>query len=86
MYFKESLKGITLTDRTLYRCGIDVLGKDIQEYNKRHKKRQQDDKHLIILRKNEKFIKSVFRLTMTKSQTRRNKTGTYTLHSIGKIT
>ena len=49
MNLKDALKGITLTYGALYRCGIAVLGKDIWEYKKK-KQKQQDDKHLIVLR------------------------------------
>ena len=61
--FKDALKGSTLTSGALYRCGITVLGKYIWEY-KKEKQRQQDDKYLIVLRNAEKFIKTVFKLTM----------------------
>ena len=49
MNLKDALKGSTLAAGALYRCGIAVLGKDIWEYEK-EKQRQQDDKHLILLR------------------------------------
>ena len=49
MNLKNSLKGSTLKAGALYRCGIGVLGKGIREH-KKEKQRQQDDKHLIVLR------------------------------------
>ena len=64
MNLKDTLKGSTLTDGALYGCDTAVLGKYIWEDNKENQK-QQDDKHLIVLRNAAKTIKSVFKLTMT---------------------
>ena len=63
MNLKDAMKGSTLTARSLYRCGIYILGKDIWEY-KKEKQRQQDDKHLMVLQNSAKIHKSVFKLTM----------------------
>ena len=53
MNLKDTLKGSTLTSVALYRCGIDILGKDIWEY-KKEKHRKQDDKHLVVFQNDAK--------------------------------